>query len=226
VTELIQSGSAGGALRAVDAAAIGAIRQHLGLVLPERRPCSSSSTATRPSVRAAAELALELAEEHGAARPSRPPTRPRSALWRARHQAYYATVAVNPGMANVITDLAVPVSRLAEVIDASLAAVERTGAARLPHRPRRRRQLPPQPVLPARRRRARARVEAAYGEMVRWRSPPAAPAPASTASACASSLRARRARRRRRPDVGHQGRARPGGDHEPGQEAACSTRAN
>ena len=167
VSEIIQSGVPVARCELVDAAAIGAIRQHLGLALPETPTVFLEFHGDDASVRAACELALALAEEHGAAAAEQA-TDPAalSALWRARHQAYYATVAVNPGMANVITDLAVPVSRLAEVIEGSLAAVARAGVPSylIGHVGDGNFHLnlffPPDDAA------ARARVEAAYGDMV------------------------------------------------------------
>jgi D-lactate dehydrogenase (cytochrome) len=128
VTELIQSGVPVARCELLDAGAIGAIRRHLGLALPEVPTVFLEFHGDDDAVRGAAALALALAAEHGAAAAEQAtdPTE-LAALWRARHQAYYAFVAAHPGMANLITDLAVPVSRLAEVIDASVAAIERVG---------------------------------------------------------------------------------------------------
>jgi D-lactate dehydrogenase (cytochrome) len=128
VTELIQSGLPVARCELLDAPAIRAIRQHLGLDLPAAPTVFLEFHGDPAAATAAAELALGLAAEAGAAAAEQA-TDPAAlaALWRARHQAYYAFVAVHPGMANLITDLAVPVSRLAEVIDASVAATARLG---------------------------------------------------------------------------------------------------
>jgi D-lactate dehydrogenase (cytochrome) len=59
----------------------------------------------------------ELAREHGgggfewAVRPEE-----RSRLWKARHDAYYAALALRPGSQALITDVCVPISKLAECI--------------------------------------------------------------------------------------------------------------
>ncbi|MBW6456069.1 MAG: FAD-binding protein [Trueperaceae bacterium] len=167
VTDVIQSGLPVARCELLDAAAIGAIRQHLGLELPAQPTVFLEFHGDDASVRSASELALDLAKEHAATAASRA-TDPEalSALWRARHQAYYAMVAVNPGMANVITDVAVPISRLAEVIEGALAAAERTGAPSylIGHAGDGNFHLTL--FFPADDAGARARVEAAYGEMV------------------------------------------------------------
>jgi D-lactate dehydrogenase (cytochrome) len=47
----------------------------------------------------------------------------RTALWQARHDAFYATVALRPGSQGWASDVCVPISRLAECIDAAKTAL-------------------------------------------------------------------------------------------------------
>ena len=56
-------------------------------------------------------------------------TRPedRSTLWQARHDAYYAALALRPGAKGWPTDVCVPISRLADCILETKADVERSG---------------------------------------------------------------------------------------------------
>ncbi len=128
VTELIQAGVPVARCELLDAGAIRAIRSHLGLELTEAPTVFLEFHGDADAVRRGADIALELARDHGAAA-AEAASDPEAlaALWKARHQAYYAFLAAHPGMRNLITDLAVPVSRLAEVIDASVAAIERLG---------------------------------------------------------------------------------------------------
>ncbi len=48
----------------------------------------------------------------------------RSALWRARHNAYFAAKAMRPGCRVLTTDVCVPISRLAEAITETAAEIE------------------------------------------------------------------------------------------------------
>ena len=167
VNAVLQAGLPVARCELVDAAAIGAIRAHLGLELPEAPTVFLEFHGDDAAVRSATDVSRGLARESGASAAGGG-TGPaaRAAGWGGRGQAYYATVAVNPGMENVITDLAVPVSRLAEVIEASLAAAARTGAPTylIGHVGDGNFHLnlffPPGDAA------ARARVEAAYAEMV------------------------------------------------------------
>ena len=59
----------------------------------------------------------EIAQEHGAAGFARAVSpEERAALWQARHDAYYAALAMRPGRRGWTTDACVPISRLAECI--------------------------------------------------------------------------------------------------------------
>jgi D-lactate dehydrogenase (cytochrome) len=128
VADLIAAGVPVARCELADAPTIRAIRAHLGLPLAETPTIFLEFHGSEESVRAAAEGALELGREHGALSAEAASDGDElRALWRARHQAFYALVAANPGMANLVTDLAVPVSRLAEVVDASVAEVEALG---------------------------------------------------------------------------------------------------
>jgi len=51
----------------------------------------------------------------------------RTRLWTARHKAYFAGMQMNPGCRSVTTDTCVPISRLAEIINASVADADASG---------------------------------------------------------------------------------------------------
>jgi D-lactate dehydrogenase (cytochrome) len=128
VSELIGSGVPVARCELVDAASVEAIRRHVGLPLIPAHTVFLEFHGDDASVASATTLALDLAHELGAtAAETAPDGEALRALWRARHQAYYALVAAHPGMSSLLTDLAVPISRLADVVDASLAAVAALG---------------------------------------------------------------------------------------------------
>jgi len=54
-------------------------------------------------------------------------TEDRTALWRARHEAFFATKALRPGCDAVVTDSCVPISNLAEAIARTRQAVDASG---------------------------------------------------------------------------------------------------
>jgi D-lactate dehydrogenase (cytochrome) len=51
----------------------------------------------------------------------------RTKLWKARHHAYFAALQMKPGCRCVTTDTCVPISRLAECINQSVAEVDASG---------------------------------------------------------------------------------------------------
>lgn len=51
----------------------------------------------------------------------------RNRLWQARHDAYFAALAINPGAKGITTDVCVPISRLAECIADTRQDIEETG---------------------------------------------------------------------------------------------------
>ncbi len=51
----------------------------------------------------------------------------RSRLWQARHDAYYACLALRPGAGGMVTDVCVPISRLAESILETQKDIQETG---------------------------------------------------------------------------------------------------
>ena len=54
-------------------------------------------------------------------------TEERSALWDARHKAYYADIALKPGSTGISTDVCVPISQLCECITQTRAAIDESG---------------------------------------------------------------------------------------------------
>ncbi len=111
---------------------------------PRSRRCSSSSTAaTRAWPSSRSRCRRSPASIGGGAFEWATQPEDRSRLWKARHAAYYAAMAMRPGKQGFATDACVPISRLADCILETKADVVRERARRADRRPRRRRQLPP-----------------------------------------------------------------------------------
>lgn len=128
VTELIQSGANLSRCELVDAVSIDAINRHLDMNLEVAPTVFLELGGDQQAVESMAREATEIAAGHGAtACDIATGGEELNRLWKARHQAFYCLVAANPGLANIVTDLAVPVSRLAEVIEACTVKVEDAG---------------------------------------------------------------------------------------------------
>jgi D-lactate dehydrogenase (cytochrome) len=83
---------------------------------------------TAAGVREQAELMQSITAEHGGGAfewATRPEDRAR--LWKARHSAYYASIACHPGKQAFATDACVPISRLADCVLESKADADATG---------------------------------------------------------------------------------------------------
>ena len=83
---------------------------------------------TQGSTREQADLMQQIAQEHGgSAFQWASAAEERSRLWKARHNAYYAALALKPGHQAFATDACVPISRLADCLLETRADVEREG---------------------------------------------------------------------------------------------------
>jgi D-lactate dehydrogenase (cytochrome) len=112
----------------IDGLAIHAVNEHSGMSLPETPTLFLEFHGAPAAVDEEVATAREIAAEHGgdefawAATPQE-----RSAMWRARHQAYFAGMQLRPGAVAFTTDVCVPISKLPELI-----ALAETLTAQLP----------------------------------------------------------------------------------------------
>ena len=53
----------------------------------------------------------------------------RSALWKMRHTAYYAVLASHPGAGAMVTDICVPISKLADAVEQTSAEINQSSIA-------------------------------------------------------------------------------------------------
>ena len=104
----------------VDAATVAILNAHDGAGLPEAPHLLLEFHGSEAGVAEEAAMVEALCAEHGGsgyrwARNAEDRTR----LWAMRHRAYHTILASRPGATAVVTDVCVPVSRLAEAVDAT-----------------------------------------------------------------------------------------------------------
>lgn len=129
VITTIQSGIPVARIELLDAMTMGACIRHAGLDgYVEAPTLFFEFHGSDASVAEQAAQVQEIAREAGGS-DFRFATRPedRNRLWQARHDAYYASIAIRPGCKAWATDVCVPISRLAACIRDSLADVAEAG---------------------------------------------------------------------------------------------------
>lgn len=112
----------------LDANAVRAVNRHDRLSLPESPMLLMEFHGSEAGVQEQATTVQELARERGGTNfewATTPEARTR--LWTARHHAYLSALQMRPGCRCVTTDTCVPISRLAESIQASVDEVEASG---------------------------------------------------------------------------------------------------
>ena len=126
--EIIQMGVPIARVELLDANAVRAVNRHDKLALRETPMLLMEFHGSDAGVKEQATTVQSIAHEHGgeafqwASTPEE-----RSRLWAARHRAYFAGMAANPGCRTVTTDACVPISRLAEAIGESVREADASG---------------------------------------------------------------------------------------------------
>lgn len=128
VTALIQAGVPVARCELVDPASMAAVNRYRQSSYPEEMTVFLEFHGNPAGLAADAALAEELAREHRAlAFEASADAAERAALWEARHSLFYATVAANPGLRSLVTDVTVPISRLPAAVADAYAALEELG---------------------------------------------------------------------------------------------------
>ncbi|NBC96739.1 MAG: FAD-binding protein [Deinococcus-Thermus bacterium] len=128
VIAAIQYGLGPARIEYMDAESVAAVTARDGLGLPEAPHLLVEFHGTEAGVAEETARFGEIAAEGGAEgfRWSSV-AEERNALWRMRHGAYWAIVASRPGCRAIVTDLCVPISRLAEAIAETRAEIAESG---------------------------------------------------------------------------------------------------
>jgi len=117
VITTIQMGVPVARIELVDEVQIDAINRFSNLDYPIKPGLFFEFHGTRASVAEQTELVGEIADENGGNNFQwATKEQDRLKLWEARHNAYYAALALRPGCRGWVTDVCVPISRLAECI--------------------------------------------------------------------------------------------------------------
>jgi D-lactate dehydrogenase (cytochrome) len=126
--QIIQMGVPIARCELLDANAIRAVNQHSKLSLHESPMLLMEFHGSEASVQEQAQTVQALAAEQGgqAFQWARSPEE-RTKLWTARHQSYFAALQMRPGCRCQSSDTCVPISRLAESINDSVAEAEASG---------------------------------------------------------------------------------------------------
>ncbi len=117
VTQVIQTGVPIARIEFLDEVMVKAVNQFASLGLVEKPTLFLEFHGSTAGVRENAELASEIMHDLGGSDFKwAVKTEERTALWKARHNAYYAGLSLRPGCRGISTDVCVPISRLAECI--------------------------------------------------------------------------------------------------------------
>lgn len=128
VIAIIQYGIAVARVELLDDVQMRAVNQYSKLDYPEQATLFFEFHGTEASVAEQSELVSEIAGQYGSDK-FRWSTRQeeQNELWQARHDAYYAALALKPGAKGWPTDVCVPLSRLAECITETKRDIESAG---------------------------------------------------------------------------------------------------
>lgn len=128
VSVTIQSGIPMARIEFVNDATARAFNLHTGSNLPEAPHLMVEFHGSPSSVREDAERFGEIAKDYGAQGFDWATTaEERARLWRMRHGAYHACLALRPGATGVVTDVCVPMSHLPAAVAAAAADIAEAG---------------------------------------------------------------------------------------------------
>jgi D-lactate dehydrogenase (cytochrome) len=128
VIEAIQSGLSLARIELLDAVQIGAINAYSKLTLAEAPTLFIELHGSCEGTAAELSRLAELAEGHGGTGLSHASGEPeRRQLWKARHDAFLAVRAAWPGREALVTDVCVPISKLARCVAETEADIRRHG---------------------------------------------------------------------------------------------------
>lgn len=128
VIATIQTGIPMARIEFVDEATARAFNGFAGAEMPEKPHLMLEFHGSDAAVAEQAERVGEIAAEFGGSDFKwSTKSEDRTALWKMRHNGYYAALSLKPGATAVVTDLCVPISRLAQAVSETRADIAASG---------------------------------------------------------------------------------------------------
>jgi len=128
VMDTIQMGLPMARIELMDVASVRAVNAYSGMHLPEKPHLLLEFHGSDSGVAECSETFGEIAKMHGGSGfEQATKSEDRTALWTMRHNAYYAILAARPGARAIVTDICVPISKLAQAIDETARDLEASG---------------------------------------------------------------------------------------------------
>ncbi|WP_421703675.1 FAD-binding oxidoreductase [Aliiroseovarius sp.] len=125
VQHTIQMGIPMARIEFVDTMSVKAVNAHSDTHMPEIPHLLVEFHGSDSAVEEQAEMFGEIARDFGAVGfESATKTEERNRLWRVRHQAYYACLGLRPGARAIVTDICVPISKLARAVGETRADID------------------------------------------------------------------------------------------------------
>ncbi|WP_334190242.1 FAD-binding oxidoreductase [Noviherbaspirillum sp.] len=128
VVQTIQMGVPIARVEFVNSVAIQALNLYSKTGLPEQPHLFFEFHGSQAGVKEQVELVQDICRDGGGAQfqwASSPEER--SKLWEARHNVYFAVLQLRPGSRSVVTDVCVPISRLAECVGETTSDLQQSG---------------------------------------------------------------------------------------------------
>ncbi|MGH1455022.1 MAG: FAD-binding oxidoreductase [Paracoccaceae bacterium] len=124
VQDVIQVGIPMARIEFLDAASVDAVNAYAGSAFPVKPHLFVEFHGSGAGVEEQVEMFGDMSRDHdGLGFEWATKAEDRNALWTMRHNAYYAILASRPGARAIVTDICVPISRLAEAVEQTRADI-------------------------------------------------------------------------------------------------------
>ncbi len=127
VIDTIQIGLPMARIELLDSSTVACVNAYSGLELPDATQLLVEFHGSEGAVAEQIKMFGEICDGHSVIEFDwATKTENRNALWKARHNAYFAILASRPGSRAIVTDMCVPISRLAEAVEQTREDIDRS----------------------------------------------------------------------------------------------------